>query len=594
MNHRTTPTILVLLLLVFGSSFAAEEEPGGEKALAKTARTLVERFLAGEYESTLEPMSEEMKSAFTKPLATQVLDSLLARKGEVRGIGDPWLADVVEGNRRFRVPTTFERDILDLLVVFDPEGKVVGFFQAPHVPSPAEREADETLAAKPNPAVEGHWEGEIEIPGMALAVAVDLTFKDGYWVGTIDIPAQSAEGLPLDRIRIGETEVEFAIANVPGDPLFKGSAAGGDLSGTFTQAGQSFPFRLGRDEIAQPARPQEPEPPYPYEEEEVSFENGEVTLAGTLTIPAGEGPFPAVLLVSGSGPQDRNEEVFGHKPFLVLADHLTRAGIAVLRYDDRGTGESTGDHATATSEDFAADARAGVSLVAGREEVDPKRVGVAGHSEGGLIGPMVANGSEAVAFVVMLAGPGVPGDEIIVRQVELMSRASGLPEEKIAEVAAEMQGLFSLVKSGATDEKIGAVVRRLVVAEAGQTEENESLEEAIATETVRATSPWFRFFLDHDPRPVLRELKVPVLALNGEKDLQVDPDQSLPEIRKALDQGGNPDFTVEEMAGLNHLFQKADTGAVGEYYGIEETMNPAVLDKVAGWILERFGEPSLE
>jgi pimeloyl-ACP methyl ester carboxylesterase len=592
MGQRASVPILIMLLALSVPTVVAEEPASGEDDLAKAARLLSELFLTGEYERSHELMSDRMRQAFTTEMASRVRDDLLAQKGAVKTIGDAWHEDDVEGYTRYRVPIELERDTLDFRVVFDDDGKVAGFFHAPHVPSPAERAADETLKAKPNPAVEGHWEGSIEIPGATLGVLVDLHNKDGYWVGTIDIPMQAASGLPLEGIRIGETDVEFAIANIPGAPTFRGKLADGRIAGEFTQGGQTFPFFLGREEIARPGRPQEPEPPLPYEEEEVSFANGDITLAGTLTVPPGDGPFPAVLLVSGSGPQDRNEEVFDHKPFLVLSDHLTRAGIAVLRFDDRGTGESTGEFATATSEDFAADVVAGVDFLQGRPETDPEKIGLVGHSEGGLIAPMVAVKSDGVAFVVLLAGPGVPGEELLIRQVELLTRAAGLPEEDVAEIAKAQRELLGLVNSGAPDDEIRKVLRRLVAAQAGDGLSEQAMDEAVAGELPQLTSPWFRYFLSYDPRPTLREVDVPILALNGEKDLQVDPTQNLPEIREALEAGGNTDIVIEEMPGLNHLFQNAETGAVAEYYSIEETMNPALLEKVASWILERFGEPS--
>jgi pimeloyl-ACP methyl ester carboxylesterase len=320
----------------------------------------------------------------------------------------------------------------------------------------------------------------------------------------------------------------------------------------------------------------------------VAFKNGEVELAGTLTLPEGAGPFPAALLISGSGAQDRNEEVFGHKPFLVLADHLTRAGVAVLRVDDRGVGGSGGSFADATSEDFADDARAGLRFLRTRGEIDTNKIGLIGHSEGAIIAPMVAATSEEVAYVVLLAGPGVPGDELLVRQQELLSRAAGMDDEQVATIVAKQTELLELVEAQAEEGPLRDAVRELVRAQLGAAAEPESVEQATAQATLTVTGPWFRYFVSHDPRASLRALKVPVLALIGEKDLQVDPRQNLPEIRKALQAGGNPDFTVEELEGLNHLFQQASTGAIGEYYRLEESFNPDALATIASWISSRF------
>jgi pimeloyl-ACP methyl ester carboxylesterase len=446
---------------------------------------------------------------------------------------------------------------------------------------------------EPAPDFSGHWEGHIDTPGMALDVLVDLHCEDGIWSGTADIPMQGAKGLPLAGIRVEGDQIEFGMANIPGDPTFRGKLEQGRLSGTFTQGGQGFPFALGREAIAPPARPQEPDTTQlPYGPEEVTFSHDDVQLAGTLTLPAGTGPYPAALLVSGSGPQDRNEEVFGHKPFLVLADHLTRAGIAVLRVDDRGVGGSTGSVTQATSEDLAADAEAGVAFLRQHPEIDARRVGLIGHSEGGLIAPMVATRSKGVAFVVLLAGPGVPGDQLLARQTELLARAAGMDGKPLSRMLAAHHRLIELVEAGAAEDSLREQAERLITAQADSEAANTNaagLEEAAARVVKQLDSPWFRFFLRYDPRTALRRLQVPVLALDGSLDLQVDPAQNLPEIRKALAQARNRDATVMELPGLNHLFQKAKTGSVQEYYTIEETMDPAALDTIRDWILARFG-----
>jgi pimeloyl-ACP methyl ester carboxylesterase len=296
-----------------------------------------------------------------------------------------------------------------------------------------------------------------------------------------------------------------------------------------------------------------------------------------------------VLLISGSGPENRDEEVFGHKPFLVLADYLTRAGIAVLRVDDRGVGESTGDSRTATSEDFAYDALAGVDFLTRQPEIDPERIGLIGHSEGGLIAPMVASHSKNVSFIVLLAGTGVPGDQILSRQMELISRASGMDDEQLSRVISAQRQVLDLVKAGATEEEVESKVRRLLEAQMGKELTAEQLDQAAEAQALVVISPWFRFFIRYDPRPLLEEARIPVLALGGELDLQVDPSQNLPAIREALSKAGNPDFTVLELPALNHLFQTAESGSPNEYYSIEETFSPVALKTISDWILKRFG-----
>ncbi len=451
---------------------------------------------------------------------------------------------------------------------------------------------------------QGSWKGLLVAGPQRLELIYHLTRgEDGTWTGTMDVPAQGATGIPLTTVEVSDTGVVLTFP-VPGGGRYEGvrSEEGDSISGTFTQAGQSFPLRLGRMAAGDPARtprPQEPVGPVPYRVEEVTFTNDAdgIELAGTLTLPPGEGPFPGVVLVTGSGPQDRDESLMGHKPFLVLADFLTRRGIAVLRYDDRGVGGSSGSLADATSEDLAEDALAAVRYLAARPEVADDRVGIVGHSEGGLVGPMAATRSDAVAFVVMLAGPGVPGAEIIRAQSRLISRASGMPEEIIA-MNDRIQSRFPELAEMAADTLEGRkAFRALVEAEMAslpdslQTQvEAELTDESVSRTLRQLASPWFRYFLTYDPRPALEALDVPVLALLGEKDLQVSPDQNAPEIEAALRRGGNPDATVLILPGLNHLFQHAETGAPSEYGEIEETFAPEAMELVADWILERFGD----
>jgi pimeloyl-ACP methyl ester carboxylesterase len=447
----------------------------------------------------------------------------------------------------------------------------------------------------------GSWSGILDAGPQRLEIVFHVARgEQGALTGTMDVPAQGARGIPLTTVEAsGETlSVTFP---VPGGGRYEGARAGADsISGTFTQGPASFPMVLERtEEEAEPRRrPQEPEPPLPYEEEEVVFRNVDagVELAGTLTKPRGAGPFPAAVLVSGSGPQDRDESLLGHKPFLVLADHLTREGIAVLRYDDRGVGASTGDFGSATSADFADDAIHAVRYLAGRDDVDGDRVGIVGHSEGGLVGPMAATRSDEVRFVVMLAGPGVTGIEILVEQGALIARAGGTPESLIELNASVQFGLAEALREE-PDSALAAEAMRQVMrdargripAEYAEAAEAQLTEEAIEASVQRMNTPWFRAFLDYDPRPALEGVRVPVLALFGEKDLQVPPEQSASEVEAAFRRGGNPDATVRVLPGLNHLFQRAETGSPTEYENIEETMNPDLLEAVSGWIRERFG-----
>lgn len=439
----------------------------------------------------------------------------------------------------------------------------------------------------------GHWEGAIELPAGTgkLQILVDLAQADAAWSGTIDIPAQGAQDLPLDGIAVDGAKVRFSIAGVPGQPTFDGILEEGALSGTFSQGGATMPFRLGREKLAGPKRVQEPKPPYPYASEEVTYTNGDVTLAGTLTLPPGDGPFPAAVLITGSGPEDRDETVFGHKPFWILADHLSRQGIAVLRADDRGVGGSTGNVAQSTTADFARDALAGVAWLRKHPKIAKDRVGLIGHSEGGVAAPLAASESADVAFVVLLAGTGVPGSEILLRQIEALAKTAGATAEQIAKGLDSQRQIYAVLRSETDPAARRARLSEVLKAGAAGQAADQVTDQLIAAQVERIENPWFRFFLDYDPRPALRKVKVPVLALNGDLDLQVLVDQNLPEIEKALREGGNPDVTVRRLPGLNHLFQPAKTGSLAEYTASEITMAPEVLASISDWIRSRFTKP---
>ena len=321
--------------------------------------------------------------------------------------------------------------------------------------------------------------------------------------------------------------------------------------------------------------------------------SGEATLVGTLTQPEGDRPVPAVLLVSGSGPQNRDEEIFGHKPFLVLADYLTRGGIAVLRVDDRGVGKSTGGELPATTATFVSDALAGVAFLKAQPGIDPKRIGIIGHSEGGLVAPQAAARSADVAFIVLLAAPGVNGDELLVRQAEMMYRVSGADYDLSNKALTEQRAALRLAKptkTGLDTLTLRKQVRRMVEAQlavnpshAALTDEQENA--LVDQGYAQLTSPWMSYFITYNPRPALSSVRVPVLVLAGGHDTQVDADMNMPEIRKALKAGHNTQVTTHIFLELNHLFQTSKTGLVDEYATIEETMNPEVLKTIRDWIL---------
>lgn len=441
--------------------------------------------------------------------------------------------------------------------------------------------------AQENP-VEGFWHGTLQV-GVELRVVIHIVRGvDGSFSAAMDSPDQGAFGIPLTAAVVEGDSVTLTAAGIGGEFRGRLSEDGLALRGEWSQSGLVLPLELARSEEAPDPlpRPQEPTQPVPYGSEDVVYENpeGGNRIAGTLTLPAGPGPSPAVVLVSGSGPQDRDQRVFGHRPFLVLADYLTRRGIVVLRYDDRGVGGSTGDRARATTEDFADDAQAGLTYLMGRPEIDAGRVGLIGHSEGALVAPMVANRGVGVAFVVLLAAPGVDGGEILPLQVGALSRAEGEPAEVVEERVAAQRRIVDIVRNTPDDAAAYELLRSALREIADVPEETMDLQ------IRQLLSPWMRYFIAHDPKPELERLEVPVLAVIGAKDVQVPPDPNLAAVEEALRAGRVSDATVVELEGLNHLLQTAPTGSVSEYARIEETMSPTALELIADWITARVGE----
>ena len=449
----------------------------------------------------------------------------------------------------------------------------------------------EPLAAQVS-RIEGDWQGTLKIQSFELRLVFHLQLtKEGSWKATMDSPDQGAAGIGIDsvlfdngtaRLVVGIARAEFEGRLEPGDSL---------MTGVWKQSGMNLPLNTRRTTAPVVVRrPQEPKPPYPYNEEEVSFPNPEagIKLAGTLTFPKSNEPFPAAVLISGSGPQDRDENIFNHKPFKVIADHLSKNGIAVLRYDDRGKGGSTGDFAAATSLDFASDARAAVDYLKSRKEIDGRKLGLIGHSEGGLVAPMVAGKSRDIAFVVLLAGPSLTGEEIILLQDSLISLTNGASVEKIRKNLEIGRKMYSILESekdtSLLKDKLDRFLRDAAAEKSDTAVTKEQQEVGIKMTIQQVTSPWFRFFLFYDPVPALRKVQCPVLALNGEKDLQVPARVNLEGIKLAVTQGGNSRIVTAMMPGLNHLFQHATTGSPTEYAGIEETFAPEALSTINDWI----------
>jgi pimeloyl-ACP methyl ester carboxylesterase len=438
---------------------------------------------------------------------------------------------------------------------------------------------------------EGVWWGTLQAGAQRLRVVFRLQRDaDGQLRGTIDSLDQAATGIPISEITVEGNTIRVRSDAVQGEFVGTLSDDGKQVAGVWKQGGQELPLTLTRGEPPTPKRPQEPKPPFPYRTEEVRIPHlkERFELAGTLTIPEGKPPFPAIVFFTGSGAQNRDQEVFGHKPFLVLADYLTRAGYATLRMDDRGVGGSGGDIRTATTLDFAEDALSGVRYLQKRKEIDRKRIGLLGHSEGALVCAIAAaKAPREVAFLIMLAGTGVPGEQILYRQAELMSRKAGLAEPLIERNRALQQRVFEILKRERDDTKAQDAIYEAMLQSLGAGANlPENQKAALRAQAANYISPWFRAFITLDPAPYLRKVRCPVLALNGELDLQVDPEQNLPVIERTLREGGNKKITVRRLPNLNHLFQKAKTGLITEYAEIEETFNPDALEIIRKWLDE--------
>lgn len=443
--------------------------------------------------------------------------------------------------------------------------------------------------------ITGQWNGALKVQTVQLRLVFNIKKTESGFSATMDSPDQGAFGIPVTSMSFENDVLKISITNA--NIKYEGTLGEDNIIiGVFNQAGQSFPMNLSREEIKKLGsnRPQEPKKPFPYRSEEVIFENkqAEILLAGTLTMPEQEGTYPAVVLISGSGPQNRDEELMGHKPFLVLSDYLTRNGIAVLRFDDRGTAASTGDFGSATSVDFATDVASAVQYLQARPEIDKSKIGLVGHSEGGIIAPMVAANSEDIDFIVLLAGTGIRGDKLLLAQQALIGEASGMSPNQLGENEMISKKAFEIMVKDQSDEELKNEVSaymtqvfRNIPAEnipGGMSEQ-----EFVTAQVDQLTSPWMQYFVKYDPAPALEKVSCPVLAINGEKDLQVPPKENLEAIKAGLEKGGNTKVTTMELPGLNHLFQEAETGLITEYAEIEQTFSPKAMEVVLKWIKEQ-------
>lgn len=445
---------------------------------------------------------------------------------------------------------------------------------------------------------EGTWQGTLDA-GIKLRLVFHIG-KDGKV--TADSPDQSAYGLKCDNAIVSENEITIRITDVKAE--YKGSLQNDTLiNGIFTQ-GRNMPLQLLKKELVEERkRPQTPKPPFPYKSEDVIYGNKDsgISYGATLTIPEGTGPFPSLVLITGSGPQNRDEEILGHKLFAVLADHLTRQGFLVLRADDRGVGKSTGNFQKATSLDFANDINAHVDYLLSRPEVNKNKIGLIGHSEGGMIAPMVATARKDIAFIVLMAGPGVPCLDLLTEQNMAILRTTGIPEKTLKKFRGTFRGLADTIIKAPDINKAFSGGSALIEAWAAKTDTSMLGQLGLANISKRNTyvreialqmySPWFRYFLSFDPAPYLKKLSCPVLAINGGKDIQVIPGQNLPGIRRALKKSGTKKYTIKELPGMNHLFQTCQRCNIEEYGELEETISPLALTTISDWLLSITKKP---
>jgi pimeloyl-ACP methyl ester carboxylesterase len=505
---------------------------------------------------------------------------------------DPVSNLVIQGDSvRFQLPTTpgsptfagkVDHDVLSGTVL----GRTTQSFSLARV--------RDTSATTP---LKGHWFGWLSQNGaevLRLGLNI-LPAPCGQLLVTLDSPDQGSSSLPTTHVSVRGDSLFLEMSYIKG--AFQGGLAGDSLIGTWTQNGATMGLRLGRRDsaVTSTRRPQDPVAPFPYTEENVVYNNPAdgTRLAGTLTMPPGTGPFPAALLITGSGAQDRNEALMGHKPFLVIADYLTRRGIAVLRVDDRGVGGSSGNIMNATISDNAGDALAGVEFLRHHGKVDSTRVGLIGHSEGGWVAPLAASRSGHVAYVVLLAGPAVTGEAIRYAQDSVLALATGASYTLVSANHKISYAMNQVLKAEPNDalaldgllRVADSAYRRLTPPEKAAIDSSRMLADtsALRQRLTVLTTPWYRYLVSYDPVPALRALRVPMLALFGDRDLQVPAKQSVPVMERVM--AGRPGVTIRVLPGLNHLFQHAETGLVAEYARIDETISPEVMRVIGDWIL---------
>ena len=441
----------------------------------------------------------------------------------------------------------------------------------------------------------GVWHGKAKTPDNKEILFVFLFESNANGLtSTMAVPTFNVSGIKpkLTTLTEGKLIIDASELGMKYEGLWNETT--NQIEGTYTEGGVKLDLNLkkGNPEMAKLNRPQEPIKPYPYYEEQVVFENAEagIKLSGTFTRPNEKGTYPVVILISGSGRHDRDESMMTHRPFLVLSDYLTRNNIAVLRYDDRGFGKSTGDFSKATTADFAQDVLCAVQYLKSRSDINPNQIGLIGHSEGGIIAPLAANQTSDIAFIVTLAATGIPGSEVAVLQSKSL-RPFPVPDENEFQKNVRIS-----IKIAVSNEEISKKRNELtihnnaylapILKSLGATDENIST--FIQKETESVLKPWNIYFYNYNPANEFEKLSIPVLSLNGSKDTQVNATINQNAIRNALIKGGNKNYKIVALKNLNHLFQECKTGNLNEYKEIEQTISPIALKEISNWILEKI------
>lgn len=437
----------------------------------------------------------------------------------------------------------------------------------------------------------GSWHGLLKVQGTSLRLSFNISKSDTGIKATMDSHDQGAKGIACDIATFKDSILNIEITNAR--ISYRGILIGDSIvKGKFSQAGQTFVLNLSSKEIlkTRAKRPQEPSKPYPYKEEEITFENKKdgFSLAGTLTLPSKDGTYPAVILISGSGQQNRDEEILDHKPFLIISDYLTRNGIAVLRYDDRGVGKSKGNFKNATTFDFAQDAESALEYLKTRKEINKKQIGLIGHSEGGIIAPMIAARNKSVSYIILLAGSVLPGDQILLMQQKLIATANGVSQKEIESTEKINKKIFELVKQSSNYDQLKKDLNKTLHDffndSTNSIPKGLNKNQFIAMQVSQISTDWMQYFIKHDPAINLSKVKCPTLAMNGKKDLQVPAADNLNTLKEIFNKSGNTDLLCIEYENLNHLFQECKTGSPSEYGEIEQTFSPDALHDMLKWI----------